>query len=613
MSRERAPEKSAATWARDARPDDLTRDDLLRIYRLMVLSRRIDDKEIQLKNQSQIFFQISGAGHEAILVAAGLALRPGYDWFYPYYRDRALCLTLGMTPKAMLLAAVGSKDDPTSGGRQMPSHWGDPALHIVSESSATGTQCLHAVGCAEASLLYPHLTGIPDRASRFERDEVVYVSVGDGATSEGEFWESLNAACLRKAPDRLRRRGQRLRHLGPGRGADGGRQHFAARRSVSEPEDAPVRRHRRPRVVPRDDRCRRLVPRPARPRARARDRDPALLALALRRRTGVQDGGRARGRSRARSPHTIRRLPQGSGDRHRRGSRDHRRRRRPGDRGRARRRAPGAQAVSRHRHALRLLADGRSDVGGVPDRAPVRRQARHDGDRHQPHAARRDGSQPEHGRLRRGHRRCDPRRQPRGVRGQGRRVQGDARPAAGVRLRTCLQLDPGRSRHRRPCLRHGHPRTEAGRRDPVLRLYLAGDDAAARRDLDAAVPVEQRVLVPDGRPRRHRRLPARRVDLPQPVWREHLRALPGPADRIPVDRRRRGGTAADRHPQRRSRPVPRAQAPVPADLQQGRLSRPELHGAVRQGRRPARGHRRRRRDVGCARAARAHRRSAGRT
>jgi 2-oxoisovalerate dehydrogenase E1 component len=199
LSRRAAPESPAAESTTVA-PDALTRDDLVRIYRLMLLSRRIDDKEIQLKNQSQLFFQISGAGHEAILVTAGMVLRPGHDWFYPYYRDRGLCLTLGMTPREMFLAGVGSKDDPTSGGRQMPSHWGDPALHIVSQSSATGTQCLHAVGCAEAGLLYDRLTDIPDRLTQFESDEVVYVSVGDGATSEGEFWESLNVSCLRKLP-----------------------------------------------------------------------------------------------------------------------------------------------------------------------------------------------------------------------------------------------------------------------------------------------------------------------------------------------------------------------------------------------------------------------------
>src|ERR1051325_5292059 len=179
---------------------ELTNSDLLAAYRCMLLSRKLDDKEIQLKRQSHIFFQISGAGHEAILVAAGMTLKPSYDWFYPYYRDRALCLALGMTPLDMLLAAVGSKDDPNSGGRQMPSHWGVKALHIVSGSSATGMKALHAVGSADASVIYERVTAIPDRDALHHGDEVVYVSVGDGTTSEGEFWESVSAACVRRLP-----------------------------------------------------------------------------------------------------------------------------------------------------------------------------------------------------------------------------------------------------------------------------------------------------------------------------------------------------------------------------------------------------------------------------
>ncbi len=178
----------------------LARHDLLAAYRLMLLSRRLDDKEIQLKNQSQIFFQISGAGHEAVLVAAGMHLRGGYDWFHAYYRDRALCLTLGVTPLDMLLQAVGSKDDPASGGRQMPSHWGSKRLNIVSQGSPTGTQALHAVGCAEAALLYRDIRQIAGREERFHPDEVTYLSIGDGATSEGEFWESLNTACTKQLP-----------------------------------------------------------------------------------------------------------------------------------------------------------------------------------------------------------------------------------------------------------------------------------------------------------------------------------------------------------------------------------------------------------------------------
>jgi 2-oxoisovalerate dehydrogenase E1 component len=197
--------------ASDAESSGLTPSQLIEIYRLMCLSRRTDDREILLKRQQKIFFQISGAGHEALLVAAGMALKPGYDWFFPYYRDRALCLTLGSTVEELLLQAVGSSDDPSSGGRQMPCHWGNPRLNIVSASSVTATQCLHAIGCAEAGRYFarhPEAAAVPHQTSdyrafkdvHFHGDEVVYLSIGEGSTSQGEFWESLNTASNQKLP-----------------------------------------------------------------------------------------------------------------------------------------------------------------------------------------------------------------------------------------------------------------------------------------------------------------------------------------------------------------------------------------------------------------------------
>jgi len=209
--------------------EGLTREQLIQAYRVMYTSRRVDDREILLKRQQKIYFQMSGAGHEGIGAAAGLALKPGYDWFYPYYRDRALCLAIGVKPYDMFLQGVGAASDPSSGGRQMPSHWSYPDLHIVTQSSPTGSQILQAVGCAEGGRYFarrPEAAKSPllakdarpfDSAQgkngalgfadyrqfknvSFQSDEVTYVSLGDGTSSEGEFWEAMNAAALGKLP-----------------------------------------------------------------------------------------------------------------------------------------------------------------------------------------------------------------------------------------------------------------------------------------------------------------------------------------------------------------------------------------------------------------------------
>ncbi|MGA9672062.1 MAG: dehydrogenase E1 component subunit alpha/beta [Terracidiphilus sp.] len=202
VSSAREPETAAASGG-------LSPQRMIEIYRLMYLSRRVDDREILLKRQQKIFFQISAAGHEALQVGAALALRPGYDWFFPYYRDRALCLALGVTPTEMMLQAVGAATDPASGGRQMPTHWSSRPLHIVSTSSSTTTQLLHAVGCAEAGRYFsrhPEAAAKADgdyRAYRdveFHGDEVAFTSLGEGSTSQGEFWEAMNTASNQKLP-----------------------------------------------------------------------------------------------------------------------------------------------------------------------------------------------------------------------------------------------------------------------------------------------------------------------------------------------------------------------------------------------------------------------------
>ena len=173
-------------------PEELRRDLLL-----ARVSRATDDREIALQKQSRVFFQISGAGHEALLLALAHELRPGYDWFFPYYRDLALMLGLGISAEQVLLQAVGSAADPASGGRQMPAHWGDVSRNVVTQSSPTGSQCIPAVGCAEGGR---YIVRRPQLGLTAHGDEVTYVSLGEGATSEGEFWESLNTACTEHLP-----------------------------------------------------------------------------------------------------------------------------------------------------------------------------------------------------------------------------------------------------------------------------------------------------------------------------------------------------------------------------------------------------------------------------
>ena len=173
-----------------ALPSGLDSESLVRAFRIMYLSRCLDDREILLKRQNKIYFQVSGAGHEAMQTAAGMVLRPGYDWTFPYYRDRALGpRPWGSPRKTCSCRRSERRATPRSGGRQMPSHWGSPRLHIFTGSSPTGTQFVQAAGCAQAH-----------RYLREHPDEITLVSTGEGATSEGEFWECMNTACLERLP-----------------------------------------------------------------------------------------------------------------------------------------------------------------------------------------------------------------------------------------------------------------------------------------------------------------------------------------------------------------------------------------------------------------------------
>ncbi|MCY4523224.1 MAG: thiamine pyrophosphate-dependent enzyme [Halobacteriovoraceae bacterium] len=178
----------------------LSKQDLIEMLHNIYLSRRLDDAEIAMKKQAKAFFQISGAGHEGILSGFGRILRGGYDYFFPYYRDRALCLALGITPYEMLCQANGNTGDTSSYGRQMPAHWGNEKLNIITQSSCTGTQFLHAVGAADAGVYLQKLAQTGPELPSFNQDEIVYVSCGDGTIAQGEFWEAITSACVNNLP-----------------------------------------------------------------------------------------------------------------------------------------------------------------------------------------------------------------------------------------------------------------------------------------------------------------------------------------------------------------------------------------------------------------------------
>ena len=565
-------------------------DELIDDFRLACVSRGIDDREITMQKQSRVFFQISGAGHEAIGLALARLLRPGYDWFFPYYRDQALVLGLGVTPTEILMQAVGSAEDPSSGGRQMPSHWGNKARNIVTQSSPTGSQCIPAVGCAEAAryiVRRPQL-GLDALRRRAHLREPRRGRVQRGRVL-GEPQHGLQPAPARA----VRRARQRLRHLGaehrpaPGSGGRAGRR-------VPRPGGAPPRRHRllrRARPGPLDHRAR---PGRRRPRADPRRRGAAVLALRGRHPEQVPLGRGAgrRGAPRSRSTGWSRTSSRAACSR-------------PSGPPRSARRPREIVAKA----AAEALAARRPDPATVTEQVYVLPSVPAPPDTY-------DGGEPvpmgeaikrtlhevmaadERVRVF-GEDVADAREAVlANVEGKGgvfgtthglQRAFGQAR---------CFNTPLSEANIVGRAVGQAHPGPAPGARDPVLRLHLAGHDPDQERGGHHPLALERRVHRADGAAGADRRLPHRRGDLAQPVRREHLRPRPRPARRLPVAGPRRRRAPALRVPVRGPGAVPRAQAPAAPALHRRPVPAERLRHPVRPRRRAPAGRRPDHRDVG---------------
>ena len=609
MATTKTDPKAAAVSERDVKKagktyEGLSREQLVEAYRHMYTSRRVDDREILLKRQQKIFFQISGAGHEAVGVAAAFALKAGYDWFYPYYRDRALCLALGATAYDMLLQAVGSGDDPSSGGRQMPSHWSLPDLNIVTGSSPTGTQILQAVGCAEVGRYY---AAHPDAARKatgdyrqfkdvkFHGDEITYVSLGEGTTSEGEFWEALNTASNSRlpmifvvedngyaisVPVEVQTAGGNISRLVSGfpnfhfeevDGTDPVASYAAFVRAVahSRAGHGPSFVHAhviRPYSHSLSDDER--LYRPDVERQRDAQRDPITRMQMFLIREGILD------------EKGINRLEkqvdddlQVAVDRALQAP------------------APTPDTVLQYVYSPNL--DPTSSAFETQPAASKPEAAGADGKKAAPktmadliNATLRDEMRRDERIVIFGEDVADCSREEylkqKLVKGKGGVFKLTAGLQMRVRFRPRVQFADRGGQHRGPRHGHGPARTEAGGRNPVLRLHLARHDAAAQRTAADPLALQQHVLRALRHSRGHWRLPYRRRDLSLPVRRKRFYSHSRPAGGVSLERAGRRGAVAHRHPLRRSRSFPRAQAALSRNLRPRALSRAGLHGAVRQ-------------------------------